>query len=66
MKCRRKHSTHIVIPFYSCLELCQTEMDLDTEDDGPVRLAIPPRLWFRAATEWRQVRADNAKSRVLL
>ena len=41
-------------------------MDLDAEDDGPVSLAVPPRLWFRAAAERRQIRADDAESPIVL
>lgn len=44
-------NTNVIIPFYPSLEFCQTEMDFDTEDDGPVSLAIPPCLWFRASAE---------------
>lgn len=58
--------THVVVPFDPGFELRQTEMDLDAKDDGPVHLAIPPRLWFCAATERRQICADDAERPVIL
>lgn len=58
--------TNVIIPFDASLELRQTKVDLDTEDNRPVRLAILALLGFCASTKGRQVRAYHAEGRVFL
>ena len=58
--------THIIDPLDPRLELRQTEMDLDTEHDRPVRLSIPTLLRLSTPRKRRQIRTDVAQRRELL
>lgn len=48
----------IVLPLDPCLELSQTEVNLDTEYDRPVFLAILAIFRLGTTGQWGQIRAD--------
>ena len=59
-------TAYIVYPLDSGPELSKTEVDLDVEDDGPVRLPILALLRLRASRQWREIRAYVAQRREIV